>query len=520
MDVKGIGIPYNAATKFIDEKISFGLGEKTAIYYRDEQITYIELQKCVNKVGYALKELGIEAENRVLLVCYDSPEFITSFYGSIKIGAVPIPVNTMMKPGDYEYYLNKSRAKALIIHEDLWENISAFRDKFLYLQHVIIISDDREKLSGRDYQYWELIKSAPDNVKTSYTCGDDAAFWLFSSGSTGEAKGVIHLQHDMEYALNTYAQEVLQITEDDICFSASKLFFAYGLGGGMYFPLGAGASTVLLSERPLPEKVLSIIETYKPTIFFGVPTLYGSIMDYVERSGNQYDLSSLRICTSAGEALPEAFLKRWKELFGIDILDGIGSTEALHIYISNRIHDIRPGTSGKVVPGYEAKVVDEDGNEVGPNTVGDLLIKGDSLTPGYWNLHTLNKEKIIGEWFATGDKYYKDEDGYYTYYGRADDMLKIGGIWVSPVEVENCLVEHQAVLEIAVVGETTEEGLTLLKAYVVLKDGYSPCDELTNELVNYAKSKLARYKFPRVIEYIDELPKTSSGKIQRFRLRV
>lgn len=519
MDVNGIGIPYNTSTKFIDEKVYVGLGEKTAIYYGSQQVTYRALQISVNKTGNVLKQLGVETENRVLLVCHDSPEFISSFYGAIKIGAVPIPVNTMMKPKDYEYYLNKSRAKVLIIHEAIWEQIQMFRSYYLYLQHIIVISEDREKSFEKEHSFWELTQLASDQLDMCYTCEDDAAFWLFSSGSTGEAKGVVHLQHDMEYAFNTYARQVLQITEDDICFSASKLFFAYGLGGGMYFPLGAGASTVLLSERPFPEKVFEVIETYKPTIFFGVPTLYGSMMDYAERSSRKFDLSSLRICTSAGEALPEAFSRRWKELYNLDILDGIGSTEALHIYISNRIGDVKPGTSGKVVPGYEAKIVDEQGFEVPPNVIGDLVIKGDSLTPGYWNLHELNKMKIKGDWFYTGDKYSQDEEGYFKYSGRADDMLKIGGIWVSPIEVENCLLDHPAVLEIAVVGEEKENGLTLLKAYIVLKNGYDPCEKLTGELQAYAKSKLANYKAPRVIEYLDELPKTSSGKIQRFRLR-
>ncbi|OLN22114.1 4-hydroxybenzoate--CoA ligase [Domibacillus antri] len=520
MDVNGIGVPYNTSARFIDEKVNRGLGEKTAIYYRSQQVTYRDLQMSVNKTGNALKGLGVEPENRILLVCHDSPEFISSFYGAIKIGAVPIPVNTMMKPKDYEYYLNKSRAKALIIHEDVWEQIKIFRSNYLYLQHVIVISEDRQKLFVKEFSFWALTQQANEQLETCCTCEDDAAFWLFSSGSTGEAKGVIHLHHDMEYSLDTYARQVLKITKDDICFSASKLFFAYGLGGGMFFPLGAGASTVLLSERPLPEKVFEMIETFKPTIFFGVPTLYGSMMDYAERSGKAFNLSSLRICTSAGEALPESFSRRWKDMYNLDILDGIGSTEALHIYISNRIGDIKPGTSGKVVPGYEAKIVDEEGHEVPPDTVGDLVIKGDSLTPGYWNLHELNKMRIKGEWFFTGDKYSRDEEGYFKYCGRADDMLKIGGIWVSPIEVENCLVEHPAVLEIAVVGEEKDDGLTLLKAFIVLKNGYDASGELTEQLKALAKSKLAKYKYPRVIEYLDELPKTSSGKIQRFRLRV
>ena len=519
-EFNGVGVTYNAASKFIDEKVNLGHGDKIAIYYPDREVTYKKLQTEVNKVGNVLLSLGVEMENRVLIVCHDSPEFICTFFGAIKIGAVPIPVNTMLQAHDYEYYLNKSRAKVLIIHEDIWKNICFYREHFIYLKHILIISKDSSHFSESEYSYNELLEKADNQLNTSYTTYDDPAFWLFSSGSTGDPKGVIHLQHDMEFAFETYARQVLQITKDDICFSASKLFFAYGLGGGMYFPLGAGASTVLLPDRPFPELVFDIIETYKPTIFFGVPTLYGSMIDYAQRSGRKFNLSSLRICVSAGEILPSTFYYQWKEMFSVDILDGIGSTEALHIYLSNRIDDIRPGTSGKVVPGFSAKIVDEQGNEVPANTIGDLIIKGDSLMSSYWNLHEFNKTRIRGEWFYTGDKYLKDEEGYFKYCGRSDDMVKIGGIWVSPVEIEDSLIEHEAVLEIACVGETKENGLTILKAYVLLKEGYEPSDELTQELIQYSKKKLARYKFPRVIEYLDELPKTSSGKIQRFKLRV
>ncbi|MFC4769410.1 benzoate-CoA ligase family protein [Effusibacillus consociatus] len=520
MNFRGIGVPYNAAKLFIDDNVDKGRGNKVAIYYKDRQIRYKELQEMVNKTGNGLKQLHVEMENRVLLLCHDSPEFIVSFYGALKIGAVPIPVNTMMHSDDYEYFLNNSRAKVLIAHIDLWNTISHLKDRFIYLQYVVLIDENgfASKDEGTlDYREW--MSSDSVDLHAALTVSDDQAFWLFSSGSTGNPKGVIHLHHDMEFAVNSYAKKVLRMTEEDVTFSASKLFFAYGLGNGMYFPLGCGASTVLMPERPLPEKVFETIETYRPTIFFGVPTLYGTMIDFAERCGRNYDLSSLRICVSAGEALPGPILKKWRQLFDVDILDGIGSTEALHIFISNNIGDIKEGSSGKVVPGYEAKIVNEHGVAVSANEIGDLFIKGDSVAHGYWNLHEENKKKFYGEWFHTGDKYLMDESGYFWYCGRSDDMLKVGGIWVSPIEIENSLLKHHAVLEAAVVGVTIENNLVHPKAYIVVKQGITPSDGLKKELQEFVKQDLAAYKYPRMIEFVDELPKTATGKIQRFKLR-
>lgn len=519
MELRGVGSCYNAATRFIDDNVSNGLGGKVAVYYKDRSITYKQLQDYVNQAGNGFRDLSVEMENRVLLVCHDTPEMIAAFYGAVKIGAVPIPVNTIMSPADYEYFLNNSRAKVLVVHEDLWRNIRSLRDRFIYLKHVIVIHDSAVKDTDV-IDYLEWIQAASPQLEAVQTGPNDSAFWLYSSGSTGKPKGVIHLQHDMECAYDAYAKQVLQIREDDITFSASKLFFAYGLGNGMYFPFGAGASTVLLRERPKPETVLETIEKYKPTLFFGVPTLYGSMIDLAERSGKTYDLSSLRLCVSAGEALPAQFIQKWKQLFGVDILDGIGSTEALHIYISNRAGDIRDGSTGKIVPGYEAKIVNETGMPLPPGETGDLLIKGESIASAYWNLHEENLKKFNGEWFHTGDKYYMDEDGYFWYCGRSDDMIKVGGIWVSPIEVENALIRHEAVLEVAVVGAKLDSNLVQPKAYVVLKEGVAPSDSLKNELKDFLKKELAPYKYPRMVEFIDELPKTASGKIQRFKLRI
>jgi benzoate-CoA ligase family protein len=516
MDVRGIGRPYNAATRFIDDNVDRGLGQKVAIYYHERQINYQDLKEMVNRAGNGLRDLGVEMENRVLILCHDSPEFIASFFGAIKIGAVPVPVNTMMHPKDYEYYLNNSRAKVIIAHSDLWSKIRHLRKQFVYLHHVIVIDGLTEE---GEVNYEEWSNQSSTELSPAHTSSDDVAFWLFSSGSTGNPKGIIHLQHDMEYAYEHYAKNILEITQDDLTFSASPLFFAYGLGNGAYFPLGCGGATILMPGRSIPENVFQTIEKYRPTIFFGVPTLYQSMLNLDEKTDQPYDLSSVRICVSAGEPLPPSTMKGWKQRYNLDILDGIGSSEATHIFISNRMGDIKEGSTGKVVPGYEVKIADDGGRPLPPNEVGELFVKGDSLAHCYWNLHEENKRRFIGEWFKTGDKYYQDESGYFWYCGRSDDMIKAGGIWVSPIEIENVILQHDAISEVAVIGIPNTEGLEKPKAFIVLKSGHEPSEELKKELQQFVKKNLASYKYPRSIEFIDELPKTATGKIQRFKLR-
>jgi benzoate-CoA ligase len=363
-----------------------------------------------------------------------------------------------------------------------------------------------------------MIDRCSDQLSPAFTTYDDAAIWLYTSGSTGTPKAAVHLQHDVFTCLESYAKGVLNLTQNDILFSASKFFFAYGLGNSFIYPAGLGASVVLMPDRPLPDTIFSAINKYKPTVFFGVPTLYASLLA-VKDAEKKYDLSSIRICTSAGEALPKNIYQEWKAKFGLDILDGIGSTELMHIFISNRPGDVMPGSSGKVVPGYTARIVDDKGHEVPDGDLGNLQVKGDSMAAYYYRQHDKSKASMLGEWFNTGDKYYRDAEGYYYYCGRGDDMLKVGGIWVSPIEIEDTLMSHPAVFECAVVGRDDENGLTKPKAYIVLKPGFQPSEELGKEIQAYVKKTIASYKFPRWVEFVKDLPKTATGKIQRFKLR-
>lgn len=520
-----VGEFFNAADYFIDRNIRQGRGHRIAIYTETRNYTYNDLQKMVNKTGNALRELGVRIDDRVAMLLLDSPVFYATFFGAIKIGAVPIPLNTMLTAADYEYYLNDSRARVLVISEELYPVLKEIKGDLPYLRDLIIISETE----GPHVPFKQKYKHASPELKPEYTTKDDAGFWLYSSGSTGSPKGAIHSQYDMVVTSKNYAQGVLGLNENDICLSASRLFFAYGLGGGMYFPLSVGASAVLSPKRPTPEHIFSLLRRFRPTIFFGVPTLYGQMLEFKEKEDREkgikpdpnsdHEFSSVRICVSSGEALPPDLFYRWKERFGLEILDGIGSTEVLHIFCSNRPGQVKPGSLGKPVPGYELKIVDDEGRELGPNEIGTLLVKGESIAQQYWKKREKTRQTMQGEWINTGDKFYYDEEGYFFYAGRADDMLKVGGIWVSPIEVENCIRQHEAVREVAVVGKEDEKGLIKPKAYVVLKDGYKPSPALEEEIKNWVLERLAKYKYPRWVEFVDALPKSATGKIQRFKLR-
>lgn len=516
---------FNAADYFLDRNIRQGRGHEIAVYTEYKNYTYNDIQKMTNKTANAFREIGLQIDDRIMILMLDVPQFYSAFWGAIKIGAVPIPVNTMLTSADYEYYLNDSRVKALVVSEQLLPLIRDIDEDLLYLRDLIIISET----SGAHIPFKQKYKHAPVTIKTALTSKDDVGFWLYSSGSTGSPKGAIHSQYDMVVTSEAYAKGVLGLTENDICFSAARLFFAYGLGNGMYFPMAVGGAAVLNPNPPTPENVFRHMEKFHPTVFFGVPTLYGQMLTYMERldkekgtkpdPNGEHPLSSVRICVSSGEALPTDLFYRWKKRFGIDIIDGIGSTEMLHIFLGNRPEDIRVGSTGKAIAGYELRLINEEGQNVPQGEIGTLLVKGDSTAQQYWRKREKTRVTMQGEWLNTGDKYYVDEDGYYWCAGRADDMLKVGGIWVSPLEVENCLSQHPAVMECAVVGHADDKGLIKPKAYVVLRNNFEGSEELVEELKKWVLDRLAKFKYPRWIEFVSQLPKSTTGKIQRFKLR-
>jgi benzoate-CoA ligase len=520
----GISDEFNAATYFVDRNVREGRGDKVAIECGDERVTYQRVLENTNRVGSALRDdLGLRREERVVLLMLDGPEYAYSFFGSIKIGAIPIPLSTLLKAEEYRYIFNDSRARVAIVSASLLPQLQAIpADQLRHLREIVVVGEPLRE-TGTGYRvrlFSELLDRGSPSLEAELTSKDDAAFWLYSSGSTGFPKGCVHLQHDMAVCTELYAKGILHITEQDRCFSVAKLFFAYGLGNALYFPFAVGATTILMPGQPTASNVYSVIERYRPTLFFSVPTNYAMLLaHHAEGERDDFDLSSIRWGISAAESLPPAIFQRFTDRFGVTILDGIGSTEMCHIFISNQPGAVRPGSSGRPVPGYEAKLLDQDGQAVEQGEIGNLLVKGDSTCALYWNKHERTKDTIEGHWIRTGDRYRMDEDGFYWYAGRSDDMLKVGGIWVSPVEVENCLIEHSAVLECAVVACEDDDEMTKPLAYVVLHEGVVGTPELAEELQLHVRSRLAGYKRPRWVEFVSELPKTGTGKIQRFKLR-
>lgn len=498
---------FNVAVPLIDRHVGEGRGAKAAIRTSTESVSYADLAERVSRAGNALLAAGLRPGDRLLMVVKDCPAFFYLFWGAIKAGIVPVPPNTLLRAPDYAYMFEDSGCRLVVYSPEFTGEIGPAL----------------EQLGGRAPKALDVdgfltaMAAASPALEARLAAPEDDCFWLYSSGSTGRPKGAVHAHRDMVVTSELYGVRVLGISETDVSYSAAKLFFAYGLGNGMTFPLWVGGTAILDDRRPTPETTFSNIETFRPTIYYGVPTLYAAQLAALETK--KRDLSSLRACVSAGEALPGDMFRRWKEQTGTTILDGIGSTEALHIFIGNRLDDCRPGTSGKPVPGYEARILDENGDPVARGESGRLWIKAESAAKYYWNKPEKTAETMVNGWLNTGDTYRQDEDGYFIYEGRSDDMLKVGGIWCSPVEIENCLVGHPAVLEAAVIGQTDEQSLIKPKAIVVLKQPGDAGAAMTDALMAHCKRTLAPYKYPRWIEYVPELPKTATGKIQRFRLR-
>jgi len=512
---------YNAATTYVDAHRTTR-PDAIAIRCQGASVTYGEYASSVDRAGNALRGLGVDMEDRVVILCLDSPAFVYAFFGAIKIGAVPVPTNTLLIARDLTYILRDSRAVAVVVSAPLLQKVLDVKKDCPRLRHVLVTTSGSGPLPGPlppgVLAFEDALAAADDQLSPVDTAPDDMCFWLYSSGTTGFPKGAVHLQHDMIYSADTLGRYVFGCTEADRYFTVSPLFHAYGLGNGVFVPLRYGASVVYKPERATPDLVYGLVTSERPTVMYTAPTFYAALLAYPEE-GFKYDLSSLKFCVSAGESLPKPLFDTWKKRFGIEILDGIGSTEMLHIFICNRPGQARGGTSGTVVPGYQAKIVDDDGHELGAGETGNLWVSGDSSAAFYWNKHEKSKATFRGAWTVTGDKYHLDADGYFTYEGRSDDMLKVSGQWVSPAEVEAALMEHQAVLECGVVGAKDKDELVKPRAFVLLKDRAKASDALAEELKGFVKSRIAPYKYPRWIEFVDELPKTATGKIQRYKLR-
>jgi 4-hydroxybenzoate-CoA ligase len=510
----------NAADYFIDRHLREGRGERLAFVDPWRRLTYAELAAAAGRFAAGLRAAGIERERRIALVMLDTVDFPIAFWGALRAGVVPVPINTLLPADSAGYILGDSRAAALVVSAPLLAPLASAFERLAGRAPILVSAPDGSAPAlAPGMTAFAAFLGAADAGAPAECSPDEVAFWLYSSGSTGAPKGVRHVHSSLKATADTYGSQVLGIAPHDLMFSAAKLFFAYGLGNSMTFPMAAGAAAALLPERPTPAAVLATMRRFRPTIFAGVPTLYaGLLADPGIGLGAGSD--RLRRCISAGEPLPEHIGRRWKEAVGVDILDGIGSTEMLHIFLSNRPDDIRYGTTGKPVPGYDVRIL-EAGGEVEDGEPGELVVRGPSAAEGYWNQRQKSRHTFRGEWTHTGDTYIRDSDGYYRYCGRSDDMLKVGGIWVSPFEVEEALIGHAAVLEAAVVGHPDAEGLVKPKAFVVLKEG-APRDDpagLTAALQNHVKDAIGVWKYPRWIAFCDTLPKTATGKIQRYKLR-
>jgi benzoate-CoA ligase len=513
---------FNMADYFLYHNLEEGRENKTCLYFEDRTWTYADVARLSNRAGNVLRDLGLKMEERVLFVLPDCPEFVCAWFGATRIGAVITMVNPLLPSTDYEYYLEYTRAPIAIVHHLCLNAFTSAAATSRYLRSVLVVGTDEnqresETINVKWIDFNEALGSADDECRRADTHRDDIAIWLFTSGSTGHPKGAVHLQHDLPFNTEVFAKATMGVTADDVTVSVPKLFFGYATGTNLLFPFAVGGATALFSERATPEKMFEVIRRYRPTILTTVPTMINSMLNVAEAT--REDISSLRFCYSAGEALPVELYERWMNRFDIQICDGIGSAEMFHIYITNRPNDVKPGSLGRVVDGYEASIVDADGNQVPTGEMGTLKIKGDSAALCYWNAHEKSKETFAGDWCTSGDQFHVDSEGYYWYHGRTDDMLKVGGIFVAPSEIENSLLQHEAVLECAVIGEESAEGLVKPKAFVVLRTGFAENEETAESLKAFVKSRLAVYKYPRWIEFASSLPKNDRGKIDRRSLK-
>lgn len=505
----------NAASWFIDRHIAEGRGEKIAfreVSGLQRDLSYKVLADQTDQLAGALHSSDIQPNERAAMFVLDQIEFPVIFWGALKAGVVPVAVNTLLSTEVYSTILEDCAASIVFISCELLDTVMPAIKAAKTLKHIVVIGGD----SVDDTTSWSSFNEYATPLSTTPCNSDDIAFWLYSSGSTGTPKGVRHQHQALRATCDTYASQVLGIKEDDVVYSAAKLFFAYGMGNGMSFPLSVGATALLLNARPTPDSVSDILEQHKPNIYFGVPTLYAALLQKWQADSPQLS-DSLRVCVSAGEALPEEIGLQWKTLTNVDIIDGVGSTEMLHIFLSNQIDDIKYGTSGVAVPGYDLRLVNEEGVDVKPCELGELLVRGHSSASDYWNKPDKTQATFEGDWTRTGDKYELTENGRYIYCGRTDDMFKVSGIWVSPFEVEQALIAYPAILEAAVVSHDDDNGLKKPKAFVVLSHGHTKSE--LDGLTDFVKNKIGKWKYPRWVEVVDDLPKTATGKIQRFKLR-
>ena len=504
---------FNMAAALVDRHVAEGRESQMALLGPAGNLTYGQLLRLANQAGHTLRALGVQREQRVLLLLRDSPEFIACFLGAMKIGAVPVPLNTFAHPSDYEFYLCHSRARLLLGEAEFLAPLESLLERFPACAVVSV----RGQGIARAHLFREAVSSQPAELDAAPTHKNEPSHWVYTSGSTGESKAAVHLHRDNIFCVQPYARLVLGMTQQDICFSVARLFFSYGLTNSFFMPLWVGGASLLLPDRPEPGPVLAAMERFRPTIFFSVPTAYNRMLrENIELK----KLSSLRLCVSAGESLPAPIYQQWLRNTGLQILDGVGSTEFGYIFLTNRPGQVKPGSSGKVLPEHKARLVDAAGKDVDGQDLGELWVSSPSVASFYWRNHAVSKRTFAGEWLRTGDQYSRDADGWYTYYGRTDDLFKSGGIWVSPIQVESTLLEHSAVAEVSVVPERDAGGLEKPIAYVVLKSGLQGGAPMEEQIRQFAKQHLAPYKCPKSVHFISELPKTATGKIQRFKLRL